>query len=417
MTPLRSFRALLSAAGGAALALSGPAASAQDLYLGSRTTQVTRTDFLDGASTLVGLCGGQVQSMVEIAGEIFIGDLTGNVYVHDPATGAFGYRFTAANDASALAAEDGQLLVGGIDGSILRYDTSGVIQGTLNAGFPVSGLAVVGQQLLVGSDGGIVLSGDVDAGNFQFWAACGANLNAVTTDGAHLFAADVNSSIWRFDLSNGAFLESYPVPVEGLALAMIEGDLLIGSEDQRLVRVQPVGGLVKSDAQAGFPVDAMVVLDAPEPGQSYCFGTACPCGNDDADNSCRSSAGFGTGLVASGSTSVAADDLVITAYDLPPNKPGRFYMGQIQNSLPFGDGMLCVGAGGYPLFRLQIDFSGPGGILELTGLIAYVQANLGQAAQIQPGSTWHFQAWYRDKFGPCGSTFNTTSAYTVDFTP
>ena len=80
--------------------------------------------------------------------------------------------------------------------------------------------------------------------------------------------------------------------------------------------------------------------------------------------------------------------------------------------------MLCTGGSGYPTFRLNFGPTGAKGILRAgPGIGAYALQHLGPPAQIFPGSTWHFQGWYRDPSGPCGATFNTTSAYTVNFLP
>jgi outer membrane protein assembly factor BamB len=423
---MTSLRLPLLLAGLAGLAALGSApAQAQDLYLGSRTTQVTRNDFLDGDSTLVGLCGGIVQSTTTLGGKVYIGDVTGNVYVHDPATGSFGYAFTASNDATALESHAGDLLVGGSDGSILRYD---VTTGTLKAGLvtgsaiPVHAMVLVdnglGEQLIVGSLSGLIQSGDPVTGGFQFWASCGNDINALASDGDQLFAADVGGTIWRFEVVTQGFIASFPVASQGHSLALVEGDLMVGCEDGVVRRLQHHSGAIKSSFAAGFPVDALAVMPEPEPGVAFCQGVVCPCGNNDAENACINSTGFGSGLVATGSASVAVDDLELVVYDLPPGVPGRFYMGQIQGNVPFGDGLLCVGAGGYPVFRLQFGFADAFGVLRTgEGMVGYTQANLGAAGHITPGSTWHFQAWYRDPKGPCGQTFNTTSAYTVTFLP
>ena len=41
----------------------------------------------------------------------------------------------------------------------------------------------------------------------------------------------------------------------------------------------------------------------------------------------------------------------------------------------------------------------------------------GQGAGIVAGATVHFQGWYRDPAGPCGSGFNLTNGYSVVFVP
>jgi len=98
---------------------------------------------------------------------------------------------------------------------------------------------------------------------------------------------------------------------------------------------------------------------------AYCFGVGCPCGNDDPAYGCASSSlgldGIPQGgwLAACGSASVASDDLVLTASQLPADQPGIFFMGGSAIELPFGDGKRCVGAGGIGIFRyLPPAFSG-----------------------------------------------------------
>ena len=36
---------------------------------------------------------------------------------------------------------------------------------------------------------------------------------------------------------------------------------------------------------------------------------------------------------------------------------------------------------------------------------------------VMPGDTWHFQRWYRDPAGPCGSGFNLTNGLALTFVP
>ena len=81
-------------------------------------------------------------------------------------------------------------------------------------------------------------------------------------------------------------------------------------------------------------VDAIV----PEPecaGVSYCVGAS-------------NSAGPGASLSASGSTSLAQNDLVLTSSGGVPNQFGLFFYGPTQRQIPFGDGFLCVGAAPLP---------------------------------------------------------------------
>ena len=401
-------------------ALGSAPAAAQDVYLGSRTTAVSRNDFLDGTGSLVGACGGIVQSMTELGGEIFIGDQNGNVYRHTPSTSAFGYAFTSDNDATSLAVHNGDLLVGGGDGTLLRYDPStGVKKATLSAsGLPIQAMVVIGDTVIVGSISGLIQSGHALNGGFQFWGSCGNTITALASDGTDLFAADEGERIWRFDVATKSLVHNFQVASEVGGMALIGGDLVIGSIDNNVRRLDHATGALKSSFATFFPIDALTVNQMPEPGASYCFGTACPCGNNDPENGCVNSSGFGSGLVATGSASVSADNLEIAVYDLPAHVMGRFYMSPLQSSMPFGNGMLCTGGSGYPTFRLNFGSTGGKGILRAgPGIAAYAVQHIGPSAQIFPGSTWHFQGWFRDLNGPCGSSFNTTSAYTVNFLP
>ena len=152
---------------------------------------------------------------------------------------------------------------------------------------------------------------------------------------------------------------------------------------------------------------------------SFCLCPAAlaPCGNADPAAGCANSTGQGGLLTAAGSTSVGADDLVLTATQLPLFQPGILIMGPASVApIPFGDGLRCVGG---PIYRFAPpQGSGAGGTMSWgTGLVAYTIANNPPAGWIVAGSTWHFQTWYRDPAGPCGTSTNLTSAIQALFVP
>jgi len=153
-------------------------------------------------------------------------------------------------------------------------------------------------------------------------------------------------------------------------------------------------------------------------GSEYCFCPVGPCGNSSATSGCLHSGGIGPRTAATGSVSVAADDLVITGFDLPANKPGLMFMGGGQIQVPFGDGQRCVGTGGVGVFRFGVQQSSASGtFVKGPGLAAESLLRFGAAGQILAGSTWNFQVWLRDPTGPCGSGFTTGSALSVTFGP
>ena len=109
-----------------------------------------------------------------------------------------------------------------------------------------------------------------------------------------------------------------------------------------------------------------------------------------------------------------ADDLVLLAEWLPRNQAGIFWMGARRLYFPFGDGRLCISSGGIGAFRFPVRVSGPEGKFSLgPGIVAQASG----AITITPGSTWNFQAWYRDPLGPCGFGFNTTNALAGTWAP
>lgn len=155
------------------------------------------------------------------------------------------------------------------------------------------------------------------------------------------------------------------------------------------------------------------------PPTSYCLGEPgdCPCSNPGGPGEgCRNSTGAGAILGFSGSTSYVADDLVLQATQLPPSTFGIFIVGGGATDSPFGDGLLCVAPGPSGLHRFSPpDQSNASGVMTRgPGLIAYTNG-FPPGQEIQIGTTYYFQAWYRNPAGPCGSGWNMTSALSVVF--
>jgi len=151
-----------------------------------------------------------------------------------------------------------------------------------------------------------------------------------------------------------------------------------------------------------------------EPGQAYCFGVSCPCGNDDGTAGCVNSTGVGASMTATGSTSVSADDLAFHVTNAATTANGTFYMGTEAAVMSVGDGLRCAGG---QTFRFPgHQNSGHAGTYTYDHLV-------GQTPHlIAPGTTWYFQAFYRDVpvgQSPCGNFphGNLSNGYSVTFTP
>ena len=150
------------------------------------------------------------------------------------------------------------------------------------------------------------------------------------------------------------------------------------------------------------------------PGVSFCSGdgsgTACPCGNSaGAGEGCANDTGSGALLSASGSNSLSADDLVLSASQLTPG-PGLFFQGNNaingSNGNAFGDGLRCAGGS---VRRLEVQFANTANSFTTTTTIS-----ISTAGAVSAGQTKRYQYWYRDSgTSPCSSLFNLTNGYEI----
>jgi len=131
-----------------------------------------------------------------------------------------------------------------------------------------------------------------------------------------------------------------------------------------------------------------------------------------AANYCISSpnsAGAGAVIGSNSDYSVASNSFQLNVSGAPANKPGLFFYGPNQISIPFGEGRRCVGGS---LYRLGVlTTSGQG-----TALRAIDFTSLPNGGGIVGGSSWNFQFWYRDPAGgPVG--YNTSDGLAATFCP
>jgi hypothetical protein len=135
-----------------------------------------------------------------------------------------------------------------------------------------------------------------------------------------------------------------------------------------------------------------------------------PCGTSNYCVTTANSIGPGAVITFGGTTSIAANDLVLIAYGLPLNQPGIFFYGPNQVQIPYGNGNLCIGGG---IHRLPVVFSSSWGDTYFN----LDNTSPPQASgQILDGSTWKFQFWYRDPTGG-GAFYNFTDGLSATFCP
>jgi hypothetical protein len=117
------------------------------------------------------------------------------------------------------------------------------------------------------------------------------------------------------------------------------------------------------------------------------------------------SSGPGATIGWTGSGSIAANDLVLTAAGMPSNKLALFFYGDQRTSVPYGNGVRCVGGQIHRLPAIHTTASG-------TASQAFPYAG----SPVVAGSTWNFQLFFRDAAAG-GACFDSTNALEVRFTP
>jgi hypothetical protein len=132
---------------------------------------------------------------------------------------------------------------------------------------------------------------------------------------------------------------------------------------------------------------------------------------DPLENFCSTSpnsVGPGATISATGTTSVSANDLTLSAVGAPSNVQGLFFFGPNETQVPLGNGWLCVSG---PIQRLPVAPTNG------TGSVSYLVDNQGPqvGGAFVSGSIWKFQYWYRDQ--TVGLGFNLTDGLSVTFQP
>ncbi|MBI5364239.1 MAG: DNRLRE domain-containing protein [Planctomycetes bacterium] len=126
---------------------------------------------------------------------------------------------------------------------------------------------------------------------------------------------------------------------------------------------------------------------------NYCTATA-------------NSTGFPGQLSALNAPSLANGMLQLAASQLPPNTNCSFFFGTERTETPLGNGNLCVAGS---MYRLGTSTASPGGVATRNALYGLLPVSV-----ITPGSTWCFQAQYRN-VAAGGAGFNQTNGLAVTF--
>lgn len=74
-------------------------------------------------------------------------------------------------------------------------------------------------------------------------------------------------------------------------------------------------------------------------------------------------------------------------FDLPPGQPGLLFMGAARREVLFGDGQLCVAAGGKGIFRFPVQVAGADTSVHYgPGLVAFSQSHFPPSGHVLPAT-------------------------------
>lgn len=140
-------------------------------------------------------------------------------------------------------------------------------------------------------------------------------------------------------------------------------------------------------------------------------GTPVPCGclnhvQSDTGEGCKNSTSVGAKIEFTGSAVLFDNDVTAHLLQAPPGESAMLLQGSTLITLPFRDGLLCVGGWTYRLETVAIDGHGA----------ASSSVPLRYAGDLNPGHDRIYQWWYRDpNFSPCGTGSNLSSGMRVQW--
>ena len=323
---------------------------------------------ISGNRAIIGSRGGQPNGLFSGSAYLFNATSGHQISKLIPSDGIPGDQFgtsVAISGQLAVAGAPYATGVHGFSGAVYVFDAvSGqelrkltAPEGSNGDGFGFS-VSLEGSRVLVGALGDDY---GLDAGRGQ-------------SGSAYLFDALTGQLIHKLSASNPA-QETY----FGWSVALAGGQALIGSPGR--------------DGQS--PLAGGAYLYATEGvGFGYCSSSA-------------NSTGQPSSLSASGSYSLADQDLTLSASNAPVAQPALFYFGPSAIALPFGDGTRCVGGNTLRLNPIVTAAAG-----RFTKVVDF-GAHGAQLAALAPA---YFQCWYRDPAAG-GAGFNLSNGLELHFLP
>ncbi len=223
---------------------------------------------------------------------------------------------------------------------------------------------------------------------------------ATAPDGTIWIAIPFGSGAVANYRRDGTLLSSFATPGPVLNIEVgSDGSLWVGEwEGDRVLHYSTTGDLLGWIPVFVGSEGSIVGLDI---GRAETFGSTLCAGE-------VNSTGSGATVRASGAAAVQENELILDVSGLPTGSAGYFLMSDATGQVPVSQGVLCLGS---PVLRfsLHVLHSSSGGWAQFRP----DQGSLPQGTVISPGSTWHFQYWYRDA-NP-GPVSNLSDAVSLTF--
>ncbi len=240
-------------------------AMAGTVLVGGHSGLVNKVSLPGGNPQFFGTCGGPIDSMHVLNGVVYLGTNSGWVYRISLANGQVLGSYQVSVSCSALASYQGNLLIADVSGQIVTVNpATGAFIRTFSAPNEVHSMVMHGDDLLVGGPAG-VWQGNPTSGGFNY-AACGCigQLEGLAMMGNHLWGVDVNGSLIKFDINNGALLLGHWTGIPATGLATDNGKLLMTTEDRRVLTINPDTGAIEAQQQFQIDVRAIVLESSPQ---------------------------------------------------------------------------------------------------------------------------------------------------------
>ena len=165
-----------------------------------------------------------------------------------------------------------------------------------------------------------------------------------------------------------------------------------------------------------FGEDGHSELVCADLGTGRIFRLVAECGALATCEGALNSVGLRGSLRFSGSTDLGSNNAAFAVDSLPPQTTVVLFYGPEAGDEMLGNGTLCIGGGTVGLFRVGVEGATATGNAAFSLDLASLPFS-GGPGQVTAGSTWFFQAWYRDVGGPLGAPSNLSGGVALTFCP